>query len=101
MPKISFDKVKEQLAKLNEKQLHDLLDATFTEINKREDHKLTIKKPNKVRQHFFNYNLFMNFQELREEIPFTISLNDFNDLLKVSYLSNDQKLGLVREWRAF
>lgn len=49
MPKISFDKVKEQLAKLNEKQLHDLLDATFTEINKREDHKLTIKKPNKVR----------------------------------------------------
>lgn len=43
----------------------------------------------------------MNFQELREEIPFTISLNDFNDLLKVSYLSNDQKLGLVREWRAF
>lgn len=44
MPKISFDKVREQIAKLNDNQLHDLLDATITEINKREQIKENNKK---------------------------------------------------------
>lgn len=49
----------------------------------------------------FLYNFCMNYQQLRMEIPFTITLNEFNDLLKLAKLSKDQRLGIVREWRAF